>query len=197
MDFLIINQKEYKKYKDTFYYVSKDGEIYSAYSKKILKQNTSRGKNKKYKYIDVYNKELKKPQHIKVHRIVYETWVRNLENGEQVNHKNDNGLDNRIENLYVGTQKENISDCFNNNHRVGNVFYLTLFDKEVDKIITFCPAGDFIKYSGHSSKNGSVNRFFNKNWFKKRYEIVEFKKINNLKEYQNVTTIGDECNLVE
>lgn len=197
MNFLIINQKEYKKYKDTFYYVSKDGDVYSAYSKKILKQNTSRGKNKKYKYIDVYNKELKKQQHTQVHRIVYETWVRDLKKGEQVNHINDNGLDNRIENLYVGTQKENISDCFNNNHRVGNVFYLTLFDKEVDKIITFCPASDFIKYSGHSSKNGSVNRFFNKNWFKKRYEIVEFKKINNLKEYQNVTTIGDECNLVE
>ena len=197
MDYLIINKKEYKKYKDTLYYVSKDGDIYSGYSKKFLKQNIRNAKSKKYKYIDIYNKKLKKERHILVHRIVYETWVRDLEKGEQVNHINDDGLDNRIENLYVGTQKENINDCFNNNHRVGNVFYLTLFDKEVNKIITFCPAKDFIKYSGHSNKSGSLNKFFNKNWFKKRYEIIEFKRINNLREYQNVTTIGDECNLVE
>ena len=197
MDYLIINQKEYKKYKDTFYYVSKDGDIYSTYSKKFLKQNINCAKNKKYKYIDVYNKELKRQQHTRVHRIVYETWVRSLEKGEQVNHINDDGLDNRVENLYVGNQKENVRDCFNNNHRVGYMFYLTLFDKEANKIITFCPAKNFIKYSGHPCSNGNVNKFFNKNWFKKRYEIIRFKRISNLKEYQNVTTIGDECNLVE
>jgi len=196
MEFLIINQKIYKKYKDTIYYISKDGDVYSAYSKKNIKQLIRKTGNKQYKYIDIQNKKTGKQQHVPIHRMVYETWVRELKRKEQVNHKNDDSLDNRVENLYVGTQKGNIKDCFNNNHRVGNVFYLTLLDKEKNKLITFCPAGDFIEYSGHTNKSGSLNKFFNKNWFKKRYEIIEFKRINNLKEYQNVTTIGDECSLV-
>ena len=83
-----------------------------------------------------------------------------------------------------------------NNHRIGNMFYLTLFDKEKDKIITFLPSSNFIKYSGHTNTSGCINKMFNKNWFKKRYEILEFKKVNNLLDLEGVTTMGDECNPV-
>ena len=31
---IIINRKKFKQYKDTIYYVSKDGEIYSSYAKR-------------------------------------------------------------------------------------------------------------------------------------------------------------------
>ena len=132
-----------------------------------------------------------------VHRMVYETWKRLLKDGEQVNHKDDNQLNNNINNLYVGTQKENIHDCIRNGNRVGHVFYLTLFDKKENSIITFCPANKFIEYSGHTNKSGSLNKFFSKNWFKKRYEILDYKLIKNIEEFEGVTTMGDECSPVE
>ena len=194
---IIINRKKFKQYKDTIYYVSKDGEIYSSYANKIIKKHIRETKNKKYEYIDIYSKKKKKQQHVNVHKIVFETWVRKLKKGEQINHKDDNSLNNKLSNLYVGGQKDNINDCIKNDHRVGNVFYLTVYDKEVRQILTFCPSNKFIEYCGHPSKNGYLNKFFNKNWFKKRYVIVDFKKINNLDEFKSVTTMGDECSPVE
>ena len=45
-----------------------------------------------------------------------------------------------------------------------------------NKILTFCPASNFIIYSGHSCANGSVKRMFTRNWFKVRYEIIDYNK---------------------
>ena len=67
---------------------------------------------------------------------------------------------------------------------------------KINKIVSFCPARNFIEYSGHSNKSGSVNKFFSKNWFKKRYKIIEFKLIKNLDELKGVTTKTDECKFV-
>ena len=36
-----------------------------------------------------------------------------------------------LENLYCGTQKENIQDCFVNNHRVGRINKLIVYDKKI------------------------------------------------------------------
>lgn len=193
MDSIIFNGKEFRKYNNT-YYVSADGEIFSQYAKKIIKP-ALKGKEKKYLYIDIYKNG--KQRHTPIHRIVYESWVRPLTEGEQVNHKDDNQLNNSVDNLYVGSQKENISDCISNNHRIGNMFYLTVYDKQSRKVLTFAPANKFIAYCGHPNKSGSLNKFFTKNWFKKRYEILDFKRIKNIDELKGVTTMGDECNPVE
>lgn len=193
---IIINGKEFKQIKiNKNYYISSIGEIYSQYSKRILKGQIQKTRGKEYIRVDFYVGE--KQRHMMVHRLVFETWVRPLKEGEQVNHIDDNTFNNDYHNLYAGTQKQNINDCFNNEHRIGNIFYLTIYDKERQITKTFCPANQFIKYCGHSNKSGSLNKFFNKNWFKKRYEIIEFKKINNLEEYKSVTTMGDECSPVE
>ena len=195
-DSIIINNKEFKQIKiNNNYFISCDGEIYSKYSKKILKCQIQKSRGKEYKRVDFYVGG--KQRHMMVHRLVFETWVRPLRDGEQVNHIDDNTLNNDYRNLHAGTQQQNIQDCFKNQHRVGNVFYLTIYDREKDIIKTFCPAKEFIKYSGHPNKSGSLNKFFSKNWFKKRYEIIEYKKINNLEEYRSVTTMGDECSSVE
>ena len=195
MDFIIFNGKEFKQYKrNPNYYASKDGEIFSSFAKRIIKNNL-RGKNKKYYSVDIWIKG--KQRHIPVHRIVYESWVKELKSTEQVNHKDDNSLNNNLDNLYVETQKENIQDCCKNGHRIGNIFYLTVYDKQTEQILTFAPAKDFIQYSGHSNKSGSLNKFFSKKWFKQRYEIIEFKRIKNIKELKDVTTIPDECKEVE
>lgn len=193
-DSIIIGKKEFRRINDN-YYISSKGEVYSKFSKRILKCQIQNKNNKPYMRIDFYIDG--KQRHMLIHRLVFETWVRPLKDGEQVNHIDDDSLNNDYRNLYVGTQKENIQDCFNNQHRVGNVFYLTIFDKEKNIIKTFCPANKFIEYCGHSNRSGSLNKYFNKNWFKKRYEIIEFKRINDLNEYKSVTTMGDECNPVE
>ena len=195
MESIIFNGKEFKQYRyNPNYFVSCDGEVFSNFSKKIIK-NSVRGKEKQYYSVDITIDHSQK--HIPVHKIVYDTWVKKLEPNEQVNHRDDNSLNNNANNLYVGTQKENIQDCINNNHRVGNVFYLTVFDKKVGKVLTFAPSKNFIEYSGHSNKSGSLNKFFSKQWFKQRYEIIEYKRVKNLDELKGVTTMADECKPVE
>lgn len=196
---IIINNKIFKQYKDTDYYASRDGDIYSSRAHKIIHGQISLTRGKQYRRIDIKDEKTGIVKHVNVHKIVFVSWVRDIRPDEQINHKNDDSLDNRLENLYAGSQKENIADCVSNGHRVGNVFYLTLYDKEKNKTITFCPASDFIRYSGHPSKNGNVTKMMRKNWFKVRYQIIDFKRVKNIDDYdsiRSVTTSGDECNRV-
>ena len=192
MDYIIINKEVFKQIRfNERYYINQNGDVYSTYANKIIKPLLHGRNNKKYKYVDIYVDG--KQRHMKIHRLVYDTWVRNINSDELVLHKDDDCLNNNVSNLYVGDQSENIDDCFENGHRVGNVFYLTIYDRDIDKTITFCPASDFIKYSGHPCANGNLNRMFSKNWFKKRYKIIEYKRINNIIELKDVTTMADEC----
>lgn len=179
-DSIFINTIEYRQYDDN-YYVSADGDIYSVYSKKNLKHGID---NDGYHRVDIHSK------HIKVHKLVYITWIGPVPDGMQINHIDDDKNNNNISNLYAGTQQDNIRDCIANGHRAGNIKYMTIYDKQENKIITFSPVSQFIEYCGHSCKSGSVKKFFNKNWFKKRYEIIEYRN-------KSVTTRGDECNPVE
>lgn len=132
---IYIKDKQFKQFRNTKYYCSQDGEIYSDWSQKILKHLYRESGNKKYAYVDINFGQGQK--HVPVHRIVYETWIRPLKENEQVNHLDDNSLNNNINNLYVGDQKENIRDCFKNGHRIGNCWILTVFDKKEQKTITF------------------------------------------------------------
>jgi hypothetical protein len=185
----------FKRFQDTKYYCDENGNIYSEYSRKILKPLLRGQKGKQYYYIDINFGEGQK--HYPIHKIVYETWIGDIQDGEQVLHKDDNQFNNNINNLYLGSQKENIKDCANNNHRVGNTWVLTVYDKDIKQTLTFCPASDFIGYSGHPCKNGSVKRMFTRNWFKDRYEIIDYYLCKNLDIKKGVTTMGDECNPVE
>ena len=187
MSEIIINQKVFKQYDDT-YYISADGDVYSTYSKKCLKHDIDLYG---YPRVDIHGK------HMKVHKLVFLTWIGELSDDLQINHLDDNKLNCNYKNLYAGTQKQNIQDCINNGTRCGNIHYLTIYDKEKEKILTFCPAKKFIQYSGHSAANDSVKRMFTRHWFKKRYQIIEYGKISNNNELKSVTTMGDECNPVE
>lgn len=193
---IFIGDKTFKQFRDTEYYLDEDGTVYSGYSKKILKwlyrKSSSADENKKYAYIDI-NVGGGKQKHVSIHRLVYETWLGEIPAGYQVNHKDDDSLNNNINNLYLGSQKENIRDCVKNNHRSGNCWVLTVFDNEVSQTKTFCPAFDFIEYSGHPCQNQCLNRMFSRNWFKKRFTIIDYHLCKNNFEKKSVTTIPDEC----
>lgn len=135
-----------------------------------------RGVGKEYYYIDIFDKDKGKQRHVPIHRIVYTSWVDDIEECQQVNHKDDNTKNNTLQNLYVGNQADNIVDCKNNKHRVGNVCILKLFDTKLNKEVEFCPANNFIDYSGHTNKSGSIQKMFDKQWFKTRYKILKYEK---------------------
>lgn len=187
---ILINGKRYKPF-DDMYLISEDGDIYSKYSHKNIKWNIT---------IDGHARVNIHGKHKFVAHLVLLTWITDkIPHDAVVRHLDDNKLNNNYHNLCLETQKDNIKDCFDNNHRVGNIMYLTVLDKEINEIITFCPAKDFIPYSKHTCNNGSVKRMFNKNWFKKQYDIISYGAIKNLQQFlelKGVTTIDDECSQV-
>lgn len=192
MDVIIINDKEFKQIRvNKNYWISSDGELYSEHANKIINASINSNLGKLYKRVDI--RVNGKPHHMMIHRLVYDTWVSQITRNDQINHINDDSLDNRVENLYKGLQKSNIADCVRNGHQVGHIKYLTVFDKKVKKTLTFCPSSDFIEYSKHPCQNGSIKRMFNKNWFKKRYIVIDFKNINDKRHLKSVTTMADEC----
>lgn len=161
-----INEIIFKKY-DNYYYVSRDGEVYSKYCNRCLKHYIDKDG---YHRVDIHGK------HIKIHKLVYLTWVGNIPIGKQVNHIDDNKSNNDYTNLYCGCQKQNIKDCIRNNHRAGNVYKLTILEKKSGKILNFQPAKDFFKYEPRKNINGSIKKVLNRKWFKEKYEVISIEK---------------------
>ena len=183
MNEIIIDGKLLKQF-DNAHYVGENGEIYSTRWKRFMSPQVNICGHLYINY---------KGHNIKVHRMVYHTWVEPITSKDQINHKDDNKLNNHYSNLYKGTQQQNVQDCIENGHRVSNIFKLIVYDMEKDQEITFCPANKFYGYSGHSCVSGGVQRAFTKNWFNKRYKIIEYKRIKNLDELKGVETMADEC----
>lgn len=164
---IIINGLILKPY-DENYFISDKGDVWSKRMKLFLKHEITLDGHHR---VRLYGNKKRM-----IHRMVYEVWVGKIPNGLQINHRDDNKDNNHFSNLYAGTQKENIADCVRNGNRKGNIDHITIFDKEANQILTFSPMKDFIVYCGHPSKNGSVKKFFNKNWFKKRYDVLDYGK---------------------
>lgn len=99
-----------KQYKDTPYYVTEDGKVFRD-EKQIFGWITKKG----YQQIKLYCFGIKK--HAYIHRMVGDLFVPNPENKPQINHKNGNKLDNRVENLEWVTNQENINHSVENGLR--------------------------------------------------------------------------------
>jgi len=89
------------------------------------------------------------------HRLVYETFKGKIPKNMVVRHLNDIRTDNKLENLAIGTQKENIEDCLKNgNLAVGEKRWNSKFtEREIKEIRRL-----------HKEKNMSfveISRIFN------------------------------------
>ncbi len=80
------------------YYVNETGEVYSAFSKRILLGMTD---TKGYKRVNMNGAQYS------VHRLVAEAFIPNPLNLPQVNHINEIKADNRVENLEWVTNQQN------------------------------------------------------------------------------------------
>ena len=95
----------FKKYKDTQYYVSQYGQVYSFFRGKFLKGYLMRD----YLMFDIYIGTVSKK--IAQHRLIAECFIPNPNNYPLVRHLNDNKFDIRIENLAWGTKSDNMNDA--------------------------------------------------------------------------------------
>lgn len=91
----------WKKYLNTDYSVSENGEIRKDTTGRILSQATQQG----YKHVTLIIDG--KQKRMRVHRLVAEVFLENIENKPYVNHKDGNRSNNHVNNLEWVTPSEN------------------------------------------------------------------------------------------
>lgn len=107
-----MNPQEIEKY--PMYIAYPDGRIYSNKSNKFLKFSYD---NQGYARVGLYIGNYK-AKTIKVHRLIAESFIPNLENKIDVNHINGIKTDNRVENLEWCTRSENLKHAFDNGLKI-------------------------------------------------------------------------------
>ena len=95
-----------ERFRDTEYFVNKEGDIFR--NGKKLKPKTDKDG---YKIVGLWQNN--KPKYFRVHRIVGELYIPNIENKPEINHLDGNPDNNNINNLIWSTSKENIQHKIN------------------------------------------------------------------------------------
>lgn len=100
------------------YGVTRDGEVYrlrypdAGNRAKFKVPHRLSPEVDRYGYLKVVLSKKRKVYYRTVHRLVAETYLPNPLNKTQVNHKNGNKIDNRVDNLEWATPKENTNHAF-------------------------------------------------------------------------------------
>lgn len=89
--------------KDPMYLVDEKGEVFSLFTNKYLKKSKSKTG---YLVVNIRNNGTRAPAYI--HRLVAEAFIENPDKKAEVNHKDGNKQNNKVENLEWVTNKENI-----------------------------------------------------------------------------------------
>lgn len=170
--------KNYEK----FYEVSNLGNVKSKRRNIILKYNIN---NKGRPYVNLFKN--KKAKTRTIHRLVAETFIPNPNNFPEVNHKDENPLNNKVENLEWCDRKYNINYGTRKER---------IIKKQIKPVLQYDLKGNFIK-KWNSIKEAQL--FYNTNIIsqccknKKSYNLVkgfQWKYEEDTKEISEVKQIG-------
>ena len=117
------------------YIVYSDGTVYSVRRNKFLKPGLN--KTTGYKNIELIGKTFT------IHRLVAEAFIPNPDNLPQVNHKNLDKSDNRIENLEWVTARQNT------NHRYKSKYPGSCFNKRQGKYVSYIRVNKKLIFLGY------------------------------------------------
>ena len=114
------------------YQVSSLGRVKSLGNYKSSKEKILKLKSNKKGYLCVNLYKEGKSKHLKVHRLVAKAFIPNLENKPQVNHKDEDKTNNKVENLEwmtcrennnYGTHNEKVAKALTNNKKRSKPIY--------------------------------------------------------------------------
>ena len=163
------NWKEIKGFNGK-YYISVNGEIYSVPAKRILKTCVS---NKGYELVCLKSPDGKRKQYT-VHRLVALTFVPNPENFPLVNHKDENKLNNKAENLewctysYNNTYGEHLCKKSRTLHSLSRkeCWLINLESKELKHFDSLHEAADFLQTNSTNLANVANGKYAQcKGWY--------------------------------
>ena len=163
------NWKEIKGFNGK-YYISINGEIYSVPAKRILKTCVS---NKGYELVCLKSPDGKRKQYT-VHRLVALTFVPNPENLPLVNHKDENKLNNKAENLewctysYNNTYGEHLNKKSRTLHNPSRkeCWLINLESKELKHFDSLHEAADFLQTNSTNLANVTNGKYAQcKGWY--------------------------------
>ena len=164
--------KEFKKTKISNYWISEDGDIINMNQKhpKIMKQQTSLDGHKR---IELY--ENGKSKKYFIHRLVYETYIRELIDGLVIEHLDGNPSNNNYRNLKQSTQKENINTALKQNtFGSNNSKKIIIKNIETNDIIYFDKIKDLAEFLNlNYSHYNNLKSIIKHSKFKNKYMIVE------------------------
>lgn len=104
----------WKRYKDTNYLVSKDGQVFNVKTKILLKQTPNQSGYIRYT-LRINNQNKSK----QAHTLVIETWTDETLENKVINHKDGNKTNNKLSNLEVVTKSQNaLHSCYSLNNNV-------------------------------------------------------------------------------
>lgn len=137
-------EKEIKGYGGD-YTITDDGKVISYKYKTPRKMATWYQKNG---YENIKLCKNNKTYHHLIHRLVAEAFIPNPNNLPQVNHKNKNRIDNRVENLEWCTAQENLYDSYSTMSPTRN-FRECLLIRNADNLVigNFSTISDACKYA--------------------------------------------------
>lgn len=96
------------------YRATPDGDIIGTHGKPLRKVRGGRAGNYYRVMLTERHGSERKRRHAYVHHLILEAFVGPRPPGHVACHKNDNGFDNRLSNLYWGTSEDNLADKYLN-----------------------------------------------------------------------------------
>lgn len=96
-----------KQFRNTWYYVTKEGGVYNEQTKKWLKASCN-GKN--YVWVRLIHPDFNKT--IRVHRMVAECYLENFDPALTINHKDGNKCNNHVDNLECVSIADNLRHAY-------------------------------------------------------------------------------------